>query len=39
MAKYLILLMICLGAITCKLFGQELPSIQLDRPDKQSVHL
>ena len=34
MAKYLTLLMICLGAITCKLFGQELPSIQLDRPDQ-----
>ncbi len=34
MAKYLTLLIICLGAITCKLFGQELPSIQLDRPDQ-----
>ena len=34
MAKYLTLLIICLGAITCKLFGQKLPSIQLDRPDQ-----
>ena len=34
MAKCLTLLIICLGAITCKLFGQKLPSIQLDRPDQ-----
>jgi hypothetical protein len=34
MAKYFILLIICLGATTCKLFGQKLPSIQLDRPDQ-----
>ena len=34
MAKYLTLLIICLGAITSKLFGQKLPSIQLDRPDQ-----